>query len=526
MRHGRKGVHAGNRTARALESPLHKGKTEGIMTLNVTTEPRADRQMALVIQVPQERVDQELRKAAAKVAREYRMPGFRKGKAPYHIVVQQFGLANLYGEFVDTLGDEVYKEALEQEQIEPYALASLEDVSMDPLVYKLVVPLEPVVELNDYRALRVEPPEVVLDDAKVDRQVDQYREEYASWQATEGPSAYGDMLTIDVKSIIAPAGAGEEPIVVLDETDWDVTPDQENPMDPPGFDEALIGMRPGETREFTLAWPAESRSIHAGKEGVFTVSLKQIQSYKKPELDDAFAAQVDPELESLEALRARVSANQKEEQSAANEEDYIALALDALVDQATLEYPPAVVEDQLDNILREYELQLRQVGIESLAGFLEQAGQDIDDLRASLREQAIVMAERNLVLSEIIRAEHLTVSDEEVAAQIEKMTQGDEDADAADAADALTALFAAPTGRSIVFNDLLRDKAVERVLAIARGEELPELPEPEAFDAEGAADDEAVEDEVAFAEIELTEDAPAPAESATEESAHEESAVE
>ena len=96
-------------------------------------------------EVDQERVERELRKAANKVAGQYRIPGFRKGKAPYHIIVQQFGLANLYNEFVEDLGQELFQQAIEQENIEPYAQSSLEDIKLDPLTYTLVVPLDPEV---------------------------------------------------------------------------------------------------------------------------------------------------------------------------------------------------------------------------------------------------------------------------------------------------------------------------------------------------------------------------------------------
>ncbi len=321
------------------------------MTLNVTTEPRENRQLVVKIEVPQERVDKELRKAAASVSSQYRLPGFRKGKAPYHIVVQQFGLANLYGEFVDKLGEEVYREALEQEKLEPYAVASLEDMSMDPLTYTLVVPLEPTVDLGNYRALRVEAPEVAVDEAAVDAEIESLRSEHASWQEVDGPSAFGDMLTIDVKSVIAPTAEGDEPVVVLDETDWDVTPDEENPMDPPGFDQALVGMQKGESKEVLLSWPAESQSIHAGKEATFALNLKAIQRYDKPALDDAFAALVDEETPTLDALRAKVSARQLEQSKAGAENEFVTKAMDALVELAEMSYPPAVIEDQLDSML-------------------------------------------------------------------------------------------------------------------------------------------------------------------------------
>ena len=115
------------------------------------------------------------------------------------------------------------------------------------------------------------------------------------------------MLTIDVRSVIAPVEEGGKETVVLDETDWDVTPDQENPMEPPGFDEALIGLSTGETKEFALGWPAEGQSIYAGKEATFTVTVKDVQAYEAPELNDDLAKLVGPDFETLEDLRAEHS---------------------------------------------------------------------------------------------------------------------------------------------------------------------------------------------------------------------------
>src|SRR5690606_18691132 len=138
------------------------------MSFTVTTEPRENRQLAVTIEVGQERVEKELRKAAAKVANQYKVPGFRKGKAPYHIIVQQFGLANLYGEFIDDLGQVLFREAIEREEIEPYAQSSLEDIQLEPLTYKLIVPLEPEIKLADYRALRVEADETEIDESQVE----------------------------------------------------------------------------------------------------------------------------------------------------------------------------------------------------------------------------------------------------------------------------------------------------------------------------------------------------------------------
>ena len=275
------------------------------MSLNTRTEPMENRRLSLIVEVDQERVDQELRKAARKVGGEYRIPGFRKGKAPYSVVVQYVGLPNLYSEFVDTLGNEIYTQAVEQEEIEPYAMASLDISSLEPLTYNYEIPLEPTVELGDYRSIRMDETEPEVTDEEIDEVLQELRSSRAGWTDVDRASEYGDMLTIDVKSVLA-AEAGDEEgdeTVVLEEEDWDVTLDEENPMEPAGLDEELLGMSPGEEKDFELGWPEDSQSMYAGKRAKFHVKLHKIQANLEPELDDAFAQSVDEEMETLEDLR-------------------------------------------------------------------------------------------------------------------------------------------------------------------------------------------------------------------------------
>ncbi len=153
------------------------------MSLNTRTEPMENRRLSLIVEVDQERVDQELRKAARKVGGEYRIPGFRKGKAPYNVVVQYVGLPNLYSEFVDTLGNEIYTQAVEQEEIEPYAMASLDISSLEPLTYNYEIPLEPTVDLGDYRSIRMDEKEPEVTDEEIDEVLQELR---SSWP--DGPT--------------------------------------------------------------------------------------------------------------------------------------------------------------------------------------------------------------------------------------------------------------------------------------------------------------------------------------------------
>lgn len=484
------------------------------MALNIKTEPMEDRQMSLLVEVDQERVDSELRKAARKVARQYRIPGFRQGKAPYTVILQYVGLPTLFNEFIEPLGQEIYQKALEEIDFEPYAQAQLDIDSLEPLTYKFTVPLEPEIELGDYRSLRVEETPVEVTDEEINAQLEEYLEEYAEYGEVDRPSEYGDLLTIDVKSVIVDDEA-EEPTVVLDETDWDVTPDEENPMEPPGFDEALLGMSPGDEKEFTLEWPADSQSIYAGKQAKFDVKLHKIEAHSKPELNDEFAQMVGPDFKTLDDLKNNIRESLVEERQAEAENEYLDKALDELVAQTTMVYPPVVVEDQIDVMVNELERQLRQYGIESAEDYLRQMGQDLEQYRESLRENAEVIARRNLVISELYSQEGIDVAEEDLEERINRMIgeMGGDGEEESESTQALREMMRSGSGRAVIESQVLQEKALERLLAIVRGEELPPKGEPKAA---GAADEAATEDADAGDEAEVAETSDEPAAESSE----------
>lgn len=436
------------------------------MSLQITKEERENRELLLTIEVDQARVDKELRKVARKFASDYRIPGFRKGKAPYHVIAQKVGLPALYNEFVGQLGEEVYKDALEQEELEPYSRANLEDVSYDPLTYKLVMPMEPEIELGDYHSLRVEEPAVEVSEEDVEAQLEQFRSQHADWVEVERPSKYGDMLSIDIHSVIPPETEDDEPITVFNETEWDVTPDQEHPMEPPGLDEKLIGLSAGDEREFELSWPEDYQSVNAGKTAQINVKVNRVKSYESPPLTDELAQVAGPDFETVDDLTESVRTSLTEQATLQNQNEYFDAVLSKLLEQSTLNYPSVVVEDQLDSMLNNLQAQLRQMGLEDMDLYYRQTGQTEEEFRESLRDEAKNQAERNLILSEILRVENLEVSDEELQ---ERMTLVAQSSDPA-SVQQLFAQLNSEGGRAILTSQILTEKASERLLAIARGD--------------------------------------------------------
>jgi len=454
------------------------------MAFTVTTEPREHRQLAVTIEVSKDQVDKELRKAAAKVAGQYRIPGFRKGKAPYHIVVQQFGLSNLYSEFIDELGQTLFRDAIAQEKIEPYAQSSLEDIQLEPLTYRLIVPLEPEVTLGDYHALRVEEDAIEIDEAEVERHLTNYQDEYAGWREVERPSQFGDLLSANVRSVIV---EGDEETVVLDEEDWDITLDEENPMEPAGFDRELLGMRAGEEKTFVLGWPADSQSIYAGKEAQFNVKINSVQGYEKPEIDDALAQLVGPDYATVEDLKQSIRDSLQEDEANRARNRYLDKVLDALVEISQLEYPPAVIEDQIDAMMQDMDQRLRQYGLDGMGALLRQTRQTEDQYREQLRPEATKIAQRNLVLSEVIEQEAIEASDEDIEARIQQMVSVDENGEISESSAELAAVLRSSGGRTMIISQVLTEKAVSLLQALARGEEPPVFVTNQAAEDEDAA---------------------------------------
>ena len=467
------------------------------MSLKITQEPMDNRQLSVTIEVPQERIDQELRKAARKLGRDYRIPGFRKGKAPYNVVVQSVGMPALYDEFLNDLGQEVFKQAVADKAFEPYAIAALEEIDVNPVRYKLIVPLEPEVDLGDYRSLRVEEAAVEVAGEEIDKRLLKHQEQYATWEEADRPTEYGDMMTIDVHGILDEPLDGDEETVVLNEIDWEVTPDEDDPMDPPGLDEALLGLTAGDKKEVSLSWPEDSQSIYAGNSALFKIEVKKVQVFKNAELTDELAQMIGPDFETVAALRDSVNETLLGEAESEAEEKYLEDTMTQLVEGSTLVYPPVVIEDQLDVMMGEFEQQIKRAGIENLEAYFEATGQEQSAFRDSQREQATLTAERNLVISELINAEGIGVTDDDIDARINEMVGEDE----SDQAKSMTEMFRNGPGRPVIESQVLQTKAIDRLLAIARGEEIPD-PAPVVDASDATADEETASEDSTSKDVE------------------------
>lgn len=421
--------------------------------MKVNAERMENCQAVLTIEVEEERVERSLKEAARRISKRTRIPGFRAGRAPYHIVERMVGREAVFDEALEELGSQVYREALEESELEPIDRAEMEVVEREPLTLKMTVPLKPEVELGDYESIQVEPQEVEVEEEEIEEVLTALREERGEWVPVEREAQKGDLLTLDVEG----RGDGER-VIAAEEQEYVLRLGAEVPAK--GFPEMIEGMKAGEEREFTITYP----SIHpnadlAGRKVEFRVRLLGLKGKHLPPLDDEFAKTVG-DFESLKELRERVESVLRARAETRERERVAEEVLTAMTDRAKIEYPPALLERQLDSMVEDYARAVARQGF-TLPRYLEVVGKSEEELRGELRPQAKERLKKALVFSEFTEVEGVAVEDEEVGREV------DEIADSyGDQAEGVKNALLSPEPQRSIRSRLFSQKALERLVEI------------------------------------------------------------
>jgi trigger factor len=392
--------------------------------------------------------------------------GFRPGKAPRPLIEKQLGHHRILHEAVDILLPEVYKQALEENDITPAGQPVLEDFDddADPLVFKAVVPLQPVIELGDYNSIRVAKDAVTVDETSVEETITALRRQYGTVEPVDRAAAEGDRVSASVTATV-----GDATIYQDEDVEFRLMPE----LGLPGLFDAVVGMKKDEEKTSTAMLPDDfNDSRYAGKEATYNVKVSEVKEEKLAALDDTFAQGVGEGFESVKALEERIRGDiEKGEQDAATSKLQTE-AVDALVANATLEFPEVLVEHEIDHILEDQaNLDPRDATAQQL--YLQRLGKSQEEVRASVREDAEARLKRSLVLSKFADAENIVVEDADVEAEIETMVGG-----VGEQADALRRLFDNDNARDSIKRTLLTRRTLERLAEIVGSEEAPAAKAP------------------------------------------------
>ena len=464
--------------------------------MNIQTERLENHTARFTVEVEPERLEAAKKVAARKIARQVRIPGFRKGKAPYRVLVNHVGEAAILEEAVEDLGNQVYRDALDDSDVEPYGPGSLEDFQIEPQpTFKFVVPLQPTADLGNYRQVRADYEAPVIEDSQVDDTLKALQEREAVIEESTKPVAAGNRVTVSIRAetLDADESDAEDSESDSEESEDDETDDSDNVFldneelvftlteerEPvAGFTDALVGAVVDEEREFELVYPEDEEEYGtlSGKTVKFNVTIKKIESMTLPELNDDFAARVsetrqgsegddDSEPLTLLQLRMRIREDLQNEAEERVKNEYAQTVLDKIVEQATFAYPEALVDDQIHHLLNHLDSDLRQRGL-TLEDYMKVANKSHEDLHEDYHDNAVATVQRSLVLRELTEAESIEVTEADLDAEIDKVV-----AQFGAQAAAFRSIYDNPNMRRNLQSDLLNRKVMDRIVGIAKGEE-------------------------------------------------------
>lgn len=382
--------------------------------MKITQDEVVERQTTLHIELDDEDIDPYLQRAYSRVVQNVNIPGFRKGKAPRSIIEQYFGRESLLNEILDSMLPELTGKAITEEDIDAVGMPSIDLEGLDPFQFSAVVPLKPDINLGEYKSIRVEKETPSLPDDAIDERIEQLRLSVASWEPVDRTVQTGDMVSTQIKGTL-------DDEVILDESDavYLVNEDIGRPF--PGFSDKLVGLESDEPSSFDLDIPEDFQDENlAGKNISFEVNIKDIKERVLPELDDAFAQSIGEGYESLEDLREEVDKsiiNEAEtEASRAHRENVI----QALLESATVELPPLLIEHESTHMVEEQERMVTQANM-VLDDYLTSIGKTRTELEEESRDEAIGRLTRSFVLSALADEENIDISDDEITERIEEL---------------------------------------------------------------------------------------------------------
>jgi trigger factor len=370
-----------------------------------------DSRVRVEVEVPADLVGRGLQRAARGLAREMKMPGFRKGKAPPSLVIQRLGLGTVLQEAIRESLPEWYEQGLLSSGISPVGDPNIEIVSApeaedEPLEFKFEIGVRPPATLGTYKGLEVGKAEAEPTDEIVDREVERIRTGFAKLEPVERAAAAGDVLLVDFEGLLdGKAFEGGKASDYLLELGGGQLIE--------GFEEQLTGAEAGEDRKVEVTFPEDYQAEElAGEDAVFAVEVKEVREKVLPELDDDFASEAS-EFETLEELRADIAKRVSEAVDERAEQDFRVAAVDAAVDASSVEMPDALVEARAQERWDRVERQLAARGMDPNA-YLQMQGKTREELLEESKPDALRELKRESVLAAIAEAEAIEVSEEEM----------------------------------------------------------------------------------------------------------------
>ena len=389
--------------------------------MKVETQPRDDQQVKLIVEIEPEQVEQYRQRAARKIAKQTKVPGFRPGKAPYDVIRRIAGDEYLDNQALELLVSDIYPKAIDEAKIEPSGPGMEESSSLNPPKFEFIVPLMPDITLGDYRAIRMDYEVPQASDEEIDRYIRQLQTSYATAEPKEGKAAKGDLVYFKLTGVVTNPNEGEDAEIMKDHPVQMVV--GEAPMDNEnwpfeGFSDKLAGLAEKDEKTFKHTYPDDSEFDRLqGKKVEYTVSIQSVKELELPALDDEFAKNFG-DYESFADFRTKLV----EEMQAGKVHDYDVEfkqnLIDKIVEISTVKYPPHYLEEESEHVLNQIaqDLSYQRMDLDSYIKSRQMSREEFID--AEVKPVAQKRLNQSLILDKIALLEKVDLDGQELNARV------------------------------------------------------------------------------------------------------------
>lgn len=387
--------------------------------MNAKMEKIENNVVKLEVTVEVAKFNEAMQKAFKKNAKQFNIPGFRKGKAPMNIIKKHYGEGVFYEDAINFCCDDTYPEALKEHNIKPVDYPQIDIVQIGEgkdFIYTATVVVVPEVQLGEYKGLEVTKPVYEVKDEEVENELKSMQQKNARVETKEeGTVAKGDIAVIDFKGFVDETAfeGGEGKSYELEIGSGSFIDN---------FEDQLIGLNKGDSKDVKVTFPQEyGREDLNGKEAVFKVTVNDIKVKELPALDDEFAKEVS-EFDTLDEVKADIRKRMEGVNEVRAKREYEEAVIDAVCANAKVDIPSVMIDKEIDNMLKDLEMRLQYQGLD-LKTYYQYTNNTEEKVREYMKETADKRVKTDLVIEEIAKVENIDATEEELLAKATEMAK-------------------------------------------------------------------------------------------------------
>ncbi|MCI5955071.1 MAG: trigger factor [Lachnospiraceae bacterium] len=386
--------------------------------MSLQVEKLENNMAKLTIEVSAEELEKAIEGAYQKNKNKISIPGFRKGKAPRKMIEQMYGKEVFYEDAANALIPDAYDKALEECTEEIVSSPKIDVTQLEAgksFIFTAEVALKPEVTLGKYKGVKVDKIDIDVTEDEVNAEIDKEREKNSrTVDITDRAVKNGDIATIDfegfVDGVAFEGGKGEDYPLTIGSGAFI-----------PGFEEALIGAEVGKETDVNVTFPEDYQAAElAGKAAVFKCTVKKLQEKQLPDLDDDFVSEVSEESDTVDEYKAEVKKKLSDKKAADAKSAKEDAVIDAIIEDAKMDIPDAMVDTQQRQMLQDYAQRLQSQGI-SMEQYMQFTGLTTQALLDQIKPQALKRIQSRLVLEAVVAAENMNATEEEFEEEAKTM---------------------------------------------------------------------------------------------------------